>query len=47
MRRATVIVILENFAATLEQVISKTSLQHVVLTGMGDLLGGAIFAATG
>ena len=37
---ATAIVILENFAQTLEQVIERTSVQHVVLTGMGDLLGG-------
>ena len=37
---ATAIVILENFAQTLEQVIERTSVQHVVLTAMGDLLGG-------
>jgi acyl-CoA synthetase (AMP-forming)/AMP-acid ligase II len=37
---ATAIVILENFAATLEQVIERTALRHVVVTSMGDLLGG-------
>src|SRR6478609_9999445 len=38
---ATAIVILENFAHTLEQVIERTPVQHVVITAMGDLLGGA------
>lgn len=37
---ATAIVILENFAATLEQVIEQTPLKHVVVASMGDLLGG-------
>jgi long-chain acyl-CoA synthetase len=37
---ATAIVILENFAATLEQVIERTPVKHVVVTSMGDLLGG-------
>jgi acyl-CoA synthetase (AMP-forming)/AMP-acid ligase II len=37
---ATAIVILENFAATLEQVIERTPIKHVVVTSMGDLLGG-------
>ena len=37
---ATAIVILENFAQTLEQVIDRTEVQHVVVTAMGDLLGG-------
>jgi long-chain acyl-CoA synthetase len=36
---ATAIVIFENAAATLEQVIARTSIRHVVLTGIGDLLG--------
>jgi len=36
---AEVIVILENFAATLEQVLAKTPVKHVVLASMGDLLG--------
>lgn len=37
---ATAIIILENFAATLGQIIERTSLKHVVVTSMGDLLGG-------
>ncbi|MBS0426976.1 MAG: AMP-binding protein, partial [Proteobacteria bacterium] len=37
---ATAIVILENFAATLEQVIAKTAVRHVLVTAMGDQLGG-------
>ena len=37
---ATAIVILENFAATLEHVIERTPVRHVVVTAMGDLLGG-------
>ncbi len=36
---ATVIVILENFAKTLEEVIDKTPVKHVVMASMGDLLG--------
>ncbi|REM29408.1 long-chain fatty acid--CoA ligase, partial [Mycobacterium tuberculosis] len=36
---ATAIVILENFAATLEKVIERTPVKHVVMTSMGDLLG--------
>jgi len=34
-----VIVILENFAATLEKCLGATPVQHVVLCAMGDLLG--------
>jgi long-chain acyl-CoA synthetase len=34
----TSIVIVENFAGTLEKVIDKTSIKNVVLTSMGDLL---------
>jgi len=37
---AKAIVILENFAHTLEQVIAKTPVKHVVVAAMGDLLGG-------
>ena len=37
---AEAIVILENFATTLEQVLPKTGIKHVVVTSMGDLLGG-------
>jgi len=36
---AEVIVILENFATTLEQVLAKTPIKHVVLASLGDLLG--------
>jgi len=36
---AKAIVILENFANTLQEVIAATSVEHVVLASMGDLLG--------
>ncbi len=36
---ASAIVILENFAATLQEVIERTAVQHVVLASLGDLLG--------
>jgi len=36
---AQVIVILENFATTLEQVLPKTPVKHVVLAALGDMLG--------
>jgi acyl-CoA synthetase (AMP-forming)/AMP-acid ligase II len=36
---AQAIVILENFAHTLEEVIDRTALQHVVIASLGDLLG--------
>lgn len=36
---ATAIVVLENFAHTLEEVIAHTPVRHVVLTSIGDLLG--------
>ena len=36
---ATAIVILENFAHTLQQVVGRTQIQHVVVAHMGDLLG--------
>jgi long-chain acyl-CoA synthetase len=36
---AAAIVILENFAHTLEQVIEHTGVRHVVVAGFGDLLG--------
>jgi long-chain acyl-CoA synthetase len=35
----TAIVILENFAHTLQAVIAKTDVRHVVITSMGDMLG--------
>ena len=37
---AEAIVVLENFAHTLEQVIGNTQVKHVVVATMGDLLGG-------
>jgi len=37
---AEAIIILENFATTLEHVIAKTGIRHVVVASMGDLLGG-------
>ena len=37
---AQAIVILENFAGTLQAVIGRTSVKHVVVTTMGDMLGG-------
>ncbi|MEC9343371.1 MAG: long-chain-fatty-acid--CoA ligase, partial [Pseudomonadota bacterium] len=37
---ARAIFILENFANTLEKVAGKTPVEHVVVTSMGDLLGG-------
>jgi acyl-CoA synthetase (AMP-forming)/AMP-acid ligase II len=36
---STVIVVLENFAATLAEVIANTPIKHVVVASMGDLLG--------
>src|SRR5688572_6012094 len=36
---AKAILILENFAHTLEQVIERTSIEHVLITGVGDQLG--------
>ncbi len=35
---ATVIVILENFAHTLEKVIANTSVRHVIVTSIGEML---------
>ncbi|OOG55845.1 long-chain-fatty-acid--CoA ligase [Rhodanobacter sp. B05] len=36
---AKAIVVLDNFAATLQQVVAETSVQHIVTTGLGDMLG--------
>ena len=36
---ATAIVILENFAVTLADVVERTSIKHIVMASMGDLLG--------
>ncbi|MER8372111.1 long-chain fatty acid--CoA ligase [Mesorhizobium sp. M1406] len=37
---AQAIVILENFANTLQAVIARTAVKHVVVASMGDMLGG-------
>jgi long-chain acyl-CoA synthetase len=37
---AQAIVILENFAGTLQAVISRTQVKHVIVASMGDMLGG-------
>jgi long-chain acyl-CoA synthetase len=36
---AEAIIVLENFAVTVQQVLGKTSLKHVIVGSMGDLLG--------
>jgi long-chain acyl-CoA synthetase len=36
---AEVIIVLENFAHTVEQVLDKTPIKHVVVTSMGEMLG--------
>jgi long-chain acyl-CoA synthetase len=36
---AEAIIVLENFANTLEQVLSKTVVKHVIIGSMGDMLG--------
>jgi long-chain acyl-CoA synthetase len=38
---ATAIIVLENFAHTLEAVVGRTEVRHVVLAAMGDMLGFA------
>jgi long-chain acyl-CoA synthetase len=35
------IIVLENFAHTLEEVLSKTPVRHIVVASMGEMLGGA------
>ncbi|OHC62374.1 MAG: long-chain-fatty-acid--CoA ligase [Rhodocyclales bacterium GWA2_65_19] len=37
---AEAIIIIENFATTLEKVVAHTPVKHVVVASMGDLLGG-------
>ncbi len=37
---AEAIVIIENFATTLEKIVANTPVKHVVVAAMGDLLGG-------
>ncbi|MES2126128.1 MAG: long-chain fatty acid--CoA ligase [Pseudomonadota bacterium] len=34
------IIVLENFATTLEQVLARTAVKHVVVASMGEMLGG-------
>ena len=36
---AKAIVVLDNFAATLQRVVAETHVQHIITTGIGDLLG--------
>src|ERR1700716_273255 len=36
---AEAVVVLENFATTVQQVIAKTAVKHVIVGSMGDLLG--------
>ena len=36
---AEAIVVLENFATTVQQVIARTAVKHVIVGSMGDLLG--------
>ena len=36
---AEAIIVLENFASTVQQVLGKTSVKHVIIGSMGDLLG--------
>jgi long-chain acyl-CoA synthetase len=35
------IIVLENFATTLEQVLPRTPVKHIVVASMGEMLGGA------
>ncbi|MBD8526697.1 AMP-binding protein [Pseudomarimonas arenosa] len=37
---ATAIVVLENFASVLQEVLADTKVNHVLVTGVGDMLGG-------
>ncbi len=36
---AKAILVLDNFASTLQQIVSQTHVQHIITTGIGDLLG--------
>ncbi len=38
---AEAIIVLENFATTLEQVLPRTAVKHIVVASMGEMLGGA------
>jgi long-chain acyl-CoA synthetase len=35
---AEVVVVMENFASVVEQVLAETSVEHVIVTGLGDML---------
>ncbi|MCX7218785.1 MAG: long-chain-fatty-acid--CoA ligase [Burkholderiales bacterium] len=37
---AEAVFILENFATTLQQIVTKTNVKHIIVASMGDLLGG-------
>ena len=37
---AKVIVVLANFASTLESILSETKLKHVLIAQIGDMIGG-------
>jgi long-chain acyl-CoA synthetase len=41
---AKAIVVFENFAKTLEQALPGTAVEHIVITAIGDLLGGRVNA---
>jgi long-chain acyl-CoA synthetase len=36
---AKAIVVLDNFAATLQRVVAETGVEHIITTGLGDMLG--------
>ncbi|GLQ98730.1 AMP-binding protein [Dyella mobilis] len=36
---AKAILVLDNFAATLQQIVAETEVKHIITTGIGDLLG--------
>ncbi len=43
---AKAIVVMDNFAATVQKVVAETPVKHIITTGMGDMLGfpkGALF----
>lgn len=42
---AEAIIVLENFATTLEKVVAETAVKHIVVAAMGDLLGAVKGAA--
>src|SRR5438552_18495473 len=36
---AEAIIVLENFATTVQQVVARTAVKHVIVVSMGDMLG--------